>query len=65
MKQKHEYALYDTKDNDLLVGIMTTQEAMEFTNLSRQSIYTGVTCKTLLKNRYRVVSLGKMEDMND
>ena len=56
------YGIYDTKDKDVCIGVFNIYELVEYTNMTRGSIYSMVNKKCLWKHRYRILSLGKMEN---
>lgn len=58
------YGVYDTKNNDICVGILTIEELVDFIGLTRGSIYTMMSKKQLIKKRYSVVSF-RWEDLQD
>lgn len=49
------YALYDTLDNDVCIGLFTAKEAAERFETSTDSFYCSVSRKVLLKARYEIV----------
>ena len=58
------YGVYDTKNNDICVGILTIEELTDFIGLTKESIYTMMSQKKLMKKRYSVVSF-RWEELQD
>ena len=48
------YAVYDTKDNDLLVGLYTSRQLAKTFKIGHNYVYTACTNKHLVQERYRI-----------
>lgn len=59
------YGLYDTKNNDVCLGLFTIYELMEYTHMKRDSIYQMIHKKCLFKHRYEIIKFNEMEMMKD
>ena len=57
-----EYAVYDTKDNDLIVKVGNINELAEYFGTSTKVIYCNISRKMLAKRRYEII---KVDDDNE
>ncbi|MEG0165726.1 hypothetical protein [Anaerorhabdus sp.] len=49
---KHEYALYDKQDHELIIGIFTVDEISKMFNTSNAVIYCNISRQKDIKGRY-------------
>lgn len=59
------YGLYDTRNNDICLGLFTIYELMEYTQMQRNSIYQMINKKCLFKRRYEIIKFNEMELIKD
>lgn len=60
-----EYAVYDTKDNDLIVKVGNVYELAEYFETSTNVIYCNISRKMLTKRRYEIIKVDDKENEND
>lgn len=54
---KNEYALYDMKDNELIIGIFTVDQIAKMFNTTTAVIYCNVCRHKAIKGRYEIVKV--------
>lgn len=58
---KSEYAIYDNKDNGILIGIFDVKEVMKVFNTSRGVVYSYVSRGQTFQGRYSIVRINSSD----
>ena len=57
-----EYAVYDTKDNDLIVKVGNVNELAEYFETTDRVIYSTISKKHKVKRRYEILKIEADDD---
>lgn len=52
-----EYAIYDTKDNDICLGVFDINQVSNYFQTKKAHIYQTIYRNSLIKDRYRIERL--------
>lgn len=59
------YGVYDTKNNEVCVGILTAREITEMLHITKDGIYKALRRESLVADRYRIEDLGIKENNDE